>query len=274
MIKAIFSDFDGTLRIHDSSVSDEVKMFFKNLKQNDVIRIIVTGRSLQSFLNAAGEDFPIDYLIFSSGAGVVDWKTKKLIYEKNLLKEEIDEIISHLFDENHNFMLHEKIPDSHIFYYHKSREVDSDFHERIEDTKGRSFELKTDKIPFPATQFIVTLNKEEEHLYDKLHNHLEDYSVIRTTSPYDYKSIWVEIFPKGIAKGSACEWLIERINLKDEECIALGNDFNDESMLDLFSNSYISSLAPNELRSKYMIFKNANVEELLNELERIIYFYQ
>ncbi len=81
--KIIFIDLDGTLIGDNRKVSERNLNSLQRAGDLGITRVIATGRSLFSFRKSIPLDFPIDYLIFSSGAGVMDWKTQQLIYEEH-----------------------------------------------------------------------------------------------------------------------------------------------------------------------------------------------
>lgn len=73
MIKAIITDLDGTLLPRGGSISSGTLEAFRLAGNKGCIRIIATGRNLYSALKILPAGFPIDYLVFSSGAGTLRW---------------------------------------------------------------------------------------------------------------------------------------------------------------------------------------------------------
>jgi hydroxymethylpyrimidine pyrophosphatase-like HAD family hydrolase len=88
-----------------------------------------------------------------------------------------------------------------------------------------------------------------------LHRRLEEFlaplKIIRATSPIDGLSTWVEIFPAGVSKGSAAEWIALREGLGGANALALGNDYNDLDLLDWASHRYVVANAPASLKESY-----------------------
>lgn len=54
------------------------------LLQHNVVRVAVTGRSLYAVRKVIAPKYPLDYVVFSSGAGVMCWRTQKLLEEHNI----------------------------------------------------------------------------------------------------------------------------------------------------------------------------------------------
>ena len=79
MIKAIITDLDGTLLPRGGSISSGTLEAFRLAGNKGCIRIIATGRNLYSALKILPAGFPIDYLVFSSGAGTLRWSDRRLL---------------------------------------------------------------------------------------------------------------------------------------------------------------------------------------------------
>ncbi|MFO8053744.1 MAG: HAD-IIB family hydrolase, partial [Bacteroidales bacterium] len=117
MIKLVATDMDGTLLNDAQQVSESNIKTLKGLETNGIIRVVATGRSYYSFRQLVSPDFPIDYLVFSTGAGIMNWKTKDLIYSRYLEAEKVKVIARIFFNQRVDFMIHHIIPDNHYFDY-------------------------------------------------------------------------------------------------------------------------------------------------------------
>ena len=131
-IKLVVTDLDGTLLNSSGKVSQEDVDTLLELSRKGVVRAIATGRSPYSFDKVIPVDFPIDYLIFSSGAGTMEWKNKNILYTTELLAEEVQDVADILIQNEVDFMVHEPIPTNHRFLYHQASSNNSDFTHRIE----------------------------------------------------------------------------------------------------------------------------------------------
>ena len=84
MIKAIIIDLDGTtLPRNGHQISEENRVALEGAGQQGVIRILATGRSVFSLINTLPEGLPVDYMVFSSGAGIMHWMTKRFFSPGN-----------------------------------------------------------------------------------------------------------------------------------------------------------------------------------------------
>lgn len=79
-------DFDGTMAVGGNPVASVVKLLECGLPR-DVVRVVATGRSLASIRESWPEPWPLDYLIFSSGAGLYDCSSRRLCWKRHLKKK-------------------------------------------------------------------------------------------------------------------------------------------------------------------------------------------
>ena len=87
---------------------------------------------------------------------------------------------------------------------------------------------------------------------------LNQYSVIKATSPLDKSSLWIEVFAKEVSKSKAVSWLSEKIGASQVNVCAVGNDYNDVDMLDWAGQGYLVSNGPESLQSDYAIVASNN----------------
>ena len=249
----VIMDLDGTILPRNGEIDERDLEVIDMLEKEKVCRVIATGRSVFSFIRALGNDFPIDYLIFSSGAGILDWKTKELFYSRNLQSDETQEIAKKLWSEKLSFALHEPIPDNHKYLYADIDNTTPDFYYRNELYSQYAKPLENPEAEFgEACQFLI-ISKHNSGVHEMVKQMFPGYHVERTTSPLDGKSIWTEIFPRGISKGSGSLFLANKLNISLPDIMAVGNDYNDITMLDWAENSFIVSNSADELCKKYEV---------------------
>ena len=249
----VIMDLDGTILPRKGKIDKRDLEVINMLEKEKVCRVIATGRSVFSFERALGDEFPVDYLIFSSGAGILNWKTKELIYSRSLQSDETQMIVKKLWFEKLSFALHEPIPDNHKYLYADIDNTTPDFYYRNELYSRHAKPLENPKAEFgEACQFLI-ISKYNSGVHEKVKQMFSGYHVERTTSPLDGKSIWTEIFPLGISKGSGSLFLSNKLNIPMSNIMVLGNDYNDITLLDWAENSFIVSSSPNELCEKYEV---------------------
>ncbi len=253
MIRAIIIDLDGTTLPRGwNSLSEENKKALEEARRAGITRILATGRSVFSFCNALPEGLPIDYMVFSSGAGIMRWNDQRLLCTRELSPEETLDIATMLWEYDINFTIQQPIPDNHHFLYRNASPLHEDFRRRVENYPrlGTSIQSTRD-ICGGATQFLVILDSKQLQLHGEIQEKLSGYSVIRSTSPIDNQAIWTEIFARGVNKGSSCQILLDQLDIRYDECAGLGNDYNDIDFLERCGHPFIVANAPEPLRGKF-----------------------
>ena len=79
-IKMVLVDLDGTLLNNSKLIGGKDKDTLHFLGERNIVRVFATGRNLFSAKKVLNETTPFDYLVFSSGAGVYDWRKQKLLF--------------------------------------------------------------------------------------------------------------------------------------------------------------------------------------------------
>ncbi len=252
--KMVVTDLDGTLLHAGTPISRTDINTLIRLKNRNSIRVIATGRSLYSAYHAIEKSMPIDYLIFSSGAGIIEWKTGKILKTHSMKPQEVNATARFLLQKGLDFMIHDPIPDNHVFTYFQINGSNPDFNRRIEYYREFAVmgntanpELNREACQIVAVEPCCV----EESSYSMIARELRRIKVIRTTSPMDGRSTWLELFPKPVSKASAAEYLCSLHGIDQADVMALGNDYNDMDLLSWAGTSFVVSSAPDELLKNF-----------------------
>ncbi len=260
----VVTDLDGTLRNSTGAISSEDLDTLRAIGREGYLRVIATGRSLYSFRRIKERNLPVDYVVFSSGAGIYDYPVTEIIRSVGLDAAQMRRGASLLLKLGLDFMIHLPIPDNHRFLYHDSGRGNADLRRRCElyDRVCSPFDGNVDRLG-PGAQLIAIVPSNENaardaddgraglKTYETIRGILHDYSVIRATSPLDGRSTWIEIFPACTSKGTAIEWLAREHDLGAQDALCLGNDYNDLDMLQWARTSFVVSNAPADLKHRF-----------------------
>ncbi len=247
------TDLDGTLLPNRGKLSEKTINTLDKLKDKGILRVLATGRSLYSLRQVLDEDAPFDYVIFSTGAGIMNWHTQELIHSRNLDNEQI--IMAHKVLEEYeiDYMLHNSVPDTHLMHYRAKAGV-QDFWDRVELYQRYACEFdpkQLQNIDF-ATQYLAIVDEDNhERLFESLKERLLPLKTIRTTSPLDFKSFWIEVFAPKVSKGDAIVHLAQSLGNGVEDCMVIGNDYNDLDMLEVCPHSFVVANSPEELKDRF-----------------------
>lgn len=255
------TDFDGTLLNDNKTVSQKDLDTLQELKSRNVIVAVATGRSVYLFQKAllamgAGEDsqdFPIDYVIFSTGAGIMEFPSSRLIYQKAIDHFDIQKVTT-CFDECRiDYMVHKAIPDTCIFVYKCFGDHNPDFYARLALYKKFAQPFPESFKDFGSATQVIGIIPEEKipERPDIIQQVLPDFSVIHATSPLDHRSLWIEVFHKDVSKSKTVAWLADKLGIKKKDVISVGNDYNDEDLLSWSGKAYVVNNAPDFLKKKF-----------------------
>jgi hydroxymethylpyrimidine pyrophosphatase-like HAD family hydrolase len=248
----VVTDLDGTLLDSRHTLGATNLLTLEELGRRGILRVVSTGRSLYSALLALPPDTPIDYLCHSSGAGVLRWADRQSLRVVNMPSEDACSLAAELMRRELDFMLHFAIPDNHYFYAHRAGGANADFERRAQRYAAFGSALV---LPFPEpramSQALVIEPPPGPGRHAELAFALRGFQVIRTTSPLDGASTWVEIFPLGVNKAAAATWLWRGSDAGSLRRLAIGNDYNDLDLLDWADLAIVVGNAPAELRARY-----------------------
>lgn len=250
----LITDLDGTLLNSDGSLTKQDLDALFSLGHKGVVRVIATGRSLYSFKVVAGNRLPVDYVIFSTGAGVIACPDGRLIRKIHLDSGAVLSAVQIFMEFGLDFMVHQPIPDNHRFVYYDTGGDNPDFHRRL--ARYSEFCQPLDNATFnigSASQLLAVVNYDNSaSVLKALRSKLTGYSVIRSTSPLDGKSTWIEVFAPGVSKSQCAAWLADRLNIDKERVLAVGNDYNDLDLLEWAGTAFLVDNAPDMLKNRFV----------------------
>ena len=253
--KGLFiTDFDGTLLRSDNTLAQRDLDALASLTQRGITTAVATGRSLYSFNTSPGVDIPVDYIIFTTGAGVVRQPESKLVYQVNLTNDMALQALDIFEKSGFDFFLHDPVPDNHKFLYCRTTSNNSDFEMRLERYRpfGKPFNMSSGNGFGEASQLLAVIpeNAAQDIVAD-VRNALSGLSVIQTTSPLDHTSTWIELFHPDVSKSSTAAWLAAEIDADQANTMAIGNDYNDLDLLAWAARSFVVENAPKDLKDRF-----------------------
>lgn len=248
----VVTDLDGTLLSPEREVGARDWAALEELGRRRVLRVVATGRSPFSARKVLARELPIDYLVHTSGAGVIDWASQEALYARHLEPPAAARLGARLVELGCDFMLHRAIPDNHQFYLHRSSARNDDFERRVELYAEYARELELAALgQEPMCQALVIDPPEVLARHAELQRELPEFNVIRATSPLDHRSTWLEVFPRGVSKALTATWLCQHLGRASGPTVAVGNDYNDLDLLEWAELPFVVANAPAELRARF-----------------------
>ena len=226
--KIIFSDLDKTLLINNH-IPDFNLESIKKARELGVKFVISTGRDLSVVTSLLKELDTLnkenEYTVCCSGSKIYENKDNKLIYIKYL----DDNIVSEIFEFGKNypdmFIIFDTLEGVYI-YNEEKIDIKNDFGtykykklEKLEDKK----DLKIIRIVFSCKNGVYLNKILNEIKNKKLFDNKVDYFLTQNQ--------FLEFNVLGVNKGEALKWLCNYLKIDISESIAIGDSFNDESMI-------------------------------------------
>lgn len=120
------------------------------------------------------------------------------------------------------------------------------------------------EVDGPILKIAICNMNDGPHIVDKYQKHLQDMfsSEIKVVTS---GNIWIDFIAPGTNKGAALEKLINRLDIKPEECMAFGDQYNDVEMLQFVGTSYAMSNAAPGI-SYYSTYITDSVDDVLEDL--------
>lgn len=245
------TDFDGTLLRNDGTFSAKDLTALVTLRENGCAVVLATGRSPFSLQRCLGErTLPVDWYVLSSGAGVMN-SIGEVTLSRTLSQDDTLEIHNAFAELGiSDTSIQGTFPDAHILHWMEGKRC-SDFRKRL--AYYRDFSKVIDNPEIPSTEVIGFVHPDQaEDILSALKETIgKKYSIVRATSPIDHKTVWIEIFSRGVNKASACDIIREYLRIPLQLTAAVGNDWNDIQMLRWAERSFVSANAPEELLKEF-----------------------
>lgn len=249
MFKLMAIDLDGTLLNSYGEVSEETRNALKKAKEQGTEIVLASGRPISSTESLAVELGVDNYLISGNGAAVFDIQNQEIIYDRFLSKEQVLNIAK-ICEENsffYNVYTEDEVIASslnyNILFYHKENvkkieekrthiNVVQNIAEYIEQSGKEKF-LK------------ITVCDESQFIFNSIMKRLKTIDGIDVlevaymsrkkiksgTDDVDIQYYYTEITNQNVNKWTAIEFLLNRLNIKKDEVIAIGDNMNDKEMI-------------------------------------------
>lgn len=250
--RLVVTDLDGTFLKNDRTISNKNLQALKLLGEKKIVRAVATGRNLKKVAEVLNNHVPFDYIVYSSGAGLYNWKEKTNIYNQNISVETSAKLFQFFIERKLNFHAFHPSPENHLHWYFRGENFCEEFERYFDFNQNFASELNVKQLPeTELCQFLVII-KEDDKLFTEMKNEIESISseirVIRSSSPITKGYIWIEIFHHSVSKGNGVKHICELLNIDKSQTLGLGNDYNDIDLLEFTNYSFLTENAPVEIK--------------------------
>jgi len=249
MYKLAAIDLDGTMLNQYGVVTQETKKAIQKAQENGIEVVIASGRPIDSIKTIAKEIKSEKYFISGNGAIIYDIANNQIIYENILKKQKTLDIIK-LCEENsiyYNIYTEKEIIakslQCNVLYYHKenaNKKEEEKTHINIIENVYDYISNKDEKI------VKITICDNNQAIFNSIMRKLKEIDEIEVldvshmsrkiikqgTEEIPIEYYYTEISAKNVDKWNAIEFLKERMNIKTEEIVAIGDNINDKQMIE------------------------------------------
>lgn len=274
MYKIVMIDLDGTLLNDNKNVSNKnIEMINKVYKEKNVIFVIATGKNIgdiQYIIDAVGEGIN-KYVIASNGAIIKDNVKDGYILKNYLTDDEVIHIIEEYKKRNLIGLI--QTEEGPVIEDKLASEVESATY--AENLKDYVMDNKVSNIAL-----ITPMGKKEDlkllkNVIDNEFYTLESTAICDFTHTNNGKTFtckYIDVMKKGSTKANAMKILIDYLNIRKEEVIAIGDGGNDIPMFEVAGYKIAMGNASKELKQKADYITDTNNNDGVAEaLEYVFY---
>lgn len=244
-MKYIFSDLDGTI-LFDKVISKRDLDGIKKWKEEGNKFVIATGRGVKG-MSEIIESYKglADYYVLNNGACVLDENLNILIQskiERDIVIGLIGKIDKNIYDVG--------IETSCNIY----TIGEEGFMTHCPELGEKSISINEENIPNIDEDFLFINTYPIDASYEKalklkefVEKEYED-----ETSVFINKE-WVDIVPKDVSKATGINYLVDKLNISNDNIYVIGDSYNDVPMFLEFENSYSFEDAPVKEEAKEVV---------------------
>lgn len=259
MIKLIASDLDGTLLQNGAQelTPHAIELIHKLVKKG-IYFVAASGRQYDNevrlFRDIKDE---ISYIAENGSVCIHEGKTiSSTFIEPDLARRIIEEV-------KKDGLFELVVSKKEACYIENN---DPDFVNHIINVMKNTTRVVDDirSVSNPIYKIAIGNLKEGPHIIDKYLHHLQDKfrSEIKIVTSGNF---WIDFIAPGTNKGAALLDLLNVLQIKPEECMAFGDQYNDVEMLQTAGISYaMSNSAPGI--SYYSTYVTSSVEDVLEDV--------
>ena len=230
-LEAVITDLDGSLfDVETQKISEQDLRTVKRLKTLGIPVFIATGRHFEFCIQHAydmGFDCPT---VCSNGAQIYDFEAKQALYEDPIPVELVKSIENHLFEQKIKFIAY-----TDVTAFFSKDNPRADFWKRVVDAFEPRFRTTLTYIDasFPLWDYAVYkfllpyATPEIDTSIREVFNSQNEMEMTNSAKNF------LDINAKGASKGNALRFLAERYGFDLDHTLAIGDNDNDKSMMDI-----------------------------------------
>lgn len=259
--KLIAIDMDDTFLKSDLTISNNNKKAIKKTSDLDVKVVFCSGRSEESmlyYINELKNYGCNEYFISCNGAEAKDIKNNRKIFSYFIEEEIVNDLILYARNKEINVQIYTNNKLYVETYNNKTK-----YYENLSRIKAN---VVSDLMKYSSNGSAKVLFNDESKRLENIKNELEE-KYKNKLNIFFSKSNFLECLNIKINKGIALLELARYLGIKQEETIAIGDSFNDLSMIEMAGFGVAIANAHEKIKEKAKyITKNTNNEDGVAEI--------
>lgn len=252
-IKAVFSDIDGTLLHDDLTIGNKTLEAIKLLNNKNIPFVIVSARSIKAIFPILNK-YNLNTNIISFSGGVILDNNKNILFNEGFNKKQIKEILDFIKKENFDLTWNLYSVNKWVVMNKKDPRV------LLEESIVKDNSIEGDESLFIDNEKInkilcICNPLFTNQIQEKLKERFNDYTICLSG-----KNL-LEIMPNNINKGNAIINYCKLNNISVDNCVAFGDNYNDESMLKTVKYGVLMANAPKELKKQFANITDSNNDD-------------
>ncbi|WP_210464730.1 Cof-type HAD-IIB family hydrolase [Rufibacter roseolus] len=260
--KAIFLDVDGTLLTDDLTIALGSVKILSSLARRGLLICVVTARPPAASLFIYDQlGIPQNPIICFNGALIL--QENRILHEETIATPQLLQIL----EEVKGYVVRPSLYRHHDWL---TEEVDRWVHQEMEITQTTPTQTEFNHILSADFRPNKILCMGESSEIDALEHHLKQMD-LPDLNFHKSKPTYLEIMNRRASKSKGIERVISAWQVKREEIIAIGDNFNDLDMLRYAGTSVAMDNAPDEVKNSATFVTDSNNQEgILKALEKLI----
>ena len=224
--KLLVLDLDGTLTNKKKEITEHTRQTLIQAQEKGLKIVLASGRPTYGIAPLA-EKLELQkyegYILSYNGGEIIDWKTGELMY-KNLLAHDVLPYLYQCAKQNDFAIV------TYDGEYVLTEHPDDEYVQKeaiLNVMKTKKVANFLDAVKHPIAKCLIVGEPTRLAVLEKeMYEHLKDRMGVFRSEPY-----FLELVPKGIDKAQSLSVLLKEIGMTKDEMIAIGDGFNDLSMI-------------------------------------------
>lgn len=224
--KLLVLDLDGTLTNKKKEITEHTRQTLIQAQEKGLKIVLASGRPTYGVAPLA-EKLELQkyegYILSYNGGEIIDWKTGELMY-KNLLDRDVLPYLYQCAKQNDFAIV------TYDGEYVLTEHPDDEYVQKeaiLNVMKTKKVANFLDAVKHPIAKCLIVGEPTRLAVLEKeMYEHLKDRMGVFRSEPY-----FLELVPKGIDKAQSLSVLLKEIGMIKDEMIAIGDGFNDLSMI-------------------------------------------